>query len=56
MRLAVPLKSLDMDPLHADTWYDKLIILKEIKEYDEALQCFEKALTLKPEHKEALKS
>ena len=49
-------KSLDMDPLHAGTWYDKGVILREIRECNEALKCFETALALKPGHKKALKA
>ncbi|MDP1552247.1 MAG: tetratricopeptide repeat protein [Methanobacteriaceae archaeon] len=45
-----------MDPLHAETWYDKGVILKEIKEYSESIQCFKKALKLKPGHEKALKT
>lgn len=48
------LKALELDRNNADLWYNLAIVYIELKEPNEALKNFNRALELNPKHKLAL--
>jgi len=46
-------KAVVLDPLYVKAWYNKGLALFNLKKYDSAILCFDKVLSLEPQHKEA---
>ena len=47
---------MEIKPDDADAWYNKGNIFSNLRNFDEAIKCYDKALEIKPDYANALKN
>jgi predicted TPR repeat methyltransferase len=48
-------KATEIDGLYDDNWYQSGLCLSELRQFENALNCFEKVLSLNPDHEDAMR-